>query len=88
MSDGQQRKRKVEVEYKVLRPFKYNGQQLQPGDEFIPAGSPNDAKLINQGKFVRRVETVQQDAEAARRPSKAQRSEAAQRQQAQEVAYG
>ncbi len=76
MSNAQQKpgpKRSVEVEYRVLRPFKYNGQELKPGDEFIPAGAPNDGKLIEQGKFVKRIETVVDEAEKARRQPKQQR---------------
>ncbi len=72
----QQRKRKIEVSYTVLRPFKYAGEQLKPGQEFVPIGAPNDAKLISQGKFVRRIETVEQEAEAARRTGKGQRQAA------------
>jgi hypothetical protein len=67
------RKRNIEVEYQVIRPFKYNGQILKPGDEFLPAGAPYDARLINQGKFVRRIETVVQESDKARRTGKGQR---------------
>ena len=76
MSETQHpQKQQIEVSYEVLKPFKYAGEELKPGDEFIPVGSPNDAKLINQGKFIRRLETVVARAEEARRPSKRERQQ-------------
>ena len=58
MSEQQPRKAKAEIEYRVKREFKYNGEMMKPGQEFVPAGSPNDWKIINQGRLVERVETL------------------------------
>lgn len=67
MSDGQPAKRGIEVRYEVKKPFKYGGENLKPGDEFVPLGAPHDAKLINQGKYVTRIEAAVTEAEDARR---------------------
>lgn len=65
MNDAQPTRR-IEIQYEVKRPFMYNGELLKPGDEFVPRGGPHDAKLINQGKYVQRIETAVIDAEEAR----------------------
>ena len=45
------------IRYEVLKPFKYGGRTLRPGDEFIPNGGRFDAQLIATGKFVGRIES-------------------------------
>ena len=68
--DQPKAKRTVEITYWVKRPFKYMGEMLKAGDEFVPMGAPLDAQLINQAKYVGRREVAVNDAEKARRTPK------------------
>lgn len=60
----------LEYYFTVKQSFKYDGRIYQPGEQWEPGGFPFDAKIIQNGKKVQRVESVIEAAEAARRPAK------------------
>ena len=46
------------VKYVVRKRFKYQGEFLMPGDEFVPTGGKWDATIIARGELVGRVESA------------------------------
>jgi len=42
----------MKVEYKVRKPFKYNGKELKTGEVFEPKGGKFDEQIIAEGKLV------------------------------------
>lgn len=60
----------LEYYFEVKQSFKYDGRIYESGEQWIPGGFRFDAKIIQNGKKVQRVEQVIEASEAARRPAK------------------
>lgn len=58
------------VTYTVKRPFKYNGQDLQQGDEWLPAGEQWDHKIRTSGLVTIAYETEDAAEEKPKRGAK------------------
>lgn len=63
-----------QIQYIVVKSFKYDGRRYLPGDEFTPAGGKWDKQLVANQKFIRteitnaEEATWQDDAVSLHRP--------------------
>ena len=59
------------MSYRVIKPFKYEGKELNIGDAWRPAGTKFDTVLVESKRYVEHVESPSAKRNATRRKRKA-----------------